>query len=336
MLKVTMKDIAKNLNTSINTVSKALRNKDDVNQETKELIIKEANRIGYNIHSIKNNNDARARACIGLVVPDCSNPFFAQIIRSAQQTIETKNMMTLLCDTNESYIKESNYIDTLIYEKIAGVLLCATQTHDEDIKKLKDSNTPFVLIGRFFEDIETDYVISDDYVGSYQATEHLLRLGHKNIVFINAKSYVSSAKYRLKGYLDAFKNHGLEVNPNYIKESETTVESAYSVMKSIFLEGLEFSAVFTFCDLMLFGVYKAISEFGLSCPKDISLVGFDNIFYSEIHSCPFTTINQQKENLGTIGAELLLEKIISGKKKLTHITLPTELVIRESTSRINP
>ncbi len=335
MKRVRLKDIADPLNLSINTVSRALRGKPDVNESTRTAVLLEAKKIGYDIPQfaeLKTNDEHLAKA-VGVVLPDTSNPFFSEIIQGVQQVLSPQNIMTLLCDTHEQYSREVKSIDWLISSSnVSGIILCANQAESEDIQHLKDSGIPFVLIGRVFSGLDADYVISDDFQGAYDAVNHLIRLGHKNILFINTKEYVYSAEERYRGYCKAHEDNGLKVDKNTMRICEPTMESAYNSMKSIFLEGLDFSAVFAFSDIMVYGILRAIKERGRQVPNDISLVGFDNILFSSMLSPPLTTINQQKMKMGINAATILLEKL-KGASETRKIILPTELIIRESTAR---
>ncbi len=336
MARVRLEDIAKNLNISINTVSRALRNFPDVNDETRSLVLKEAKRCGYKFHSEQKptQKPASLGKSVGIIVPDCANPFFSLIIQGAQQVLETRNIDTILCDTQEQYSKEVKYVNLLLKNRVSGILLCSNQAESEDIKHLMSQDIPFVLIGRNFPNLDTDYVVSDDYQGAFLAVEHLIRLGHEKILFINTHHYISSAEQRLKGYLDAFAKNNLTVDQHYILTCSPTLMSAYNAMRSFFLEELPFTAVFAFSDLMMFGIFQAIQERSLSVPKDVSLVGFDNIYFSHLLACPLTTVNQQKREMGVAAANIILERI-DGLSEPRKIILPTDLIIRESTTKLD-
>lgn len=337
MKRVRLKDIAESLDLSINTVSRALRGKPDVNESTRTAILMEAKRAGYDIPEFiesKTNQEHLAKA-VGVVLPDTRNPFFSGIIQGVQQMLSPQNIMTLVCNTHEQYSMEVKTIDWLINSSnVAGIILCANQAESEDIFRLKDSGIPFVLIGRIFSGFDADCVISDDFRGAYDAVNHLIRLGHKRILFMNTNEYVYSAEERYRGYIKAHEDNDLEVDKTIMRICEPTMESAYNSMKSIFLEGIGFSAVFAFSDIMVYGVLRAIKERDYHVPRDISIVGFDNILFSSMLSPPLTTVNQQKMKMGINAATILLEKL-KGALEPRKIVLPTELIIRESTARIH-
>jgi LacI family transcriptional regulator len=331
--KVTMKDIASTLGVSINTVSKALGNKPDISLGTKEQVYKTARELGYEYEIIPKSWHSHRTNVVGLVIADNSNPFFAKVVKSVERTLQNSGYALILCNTDEDYRREKSIIALLVERKIDGIILTPTQSNDEDIAFLLSKKTPFVLLGRHFSSYKVPCVIADDRGGAYEATNHLARLGHKRILFINAPSYISSAAERLEGYRAAFRDNGIVVNESLIRSCEPKMENAYNEMKGIMLEELDFSAVFTFSDQMMLGVVRVFHERGIRVPQDCSLVGFDDIDFASIMTPPLTTIVQDTDRLGTESATMLL-KMINGQE-ITEATkvIPTKAIIRGSTQK---
>ncbi len=331
--KVTMKDIASTLGVSINTVSKAIANKPDISLATKEQVYKTARKLGYEYEIIPKSWPSHKTNVVGLVIADNSNPFFAKVVRSVERTLQDSGYALILCNTDEDYERERNAIALLVERKIDGILLIPAQSNDEDIAFLLSKKTPFVLLGRHFSTYKVPCVIADDSGGAYEAVNHLARLGHRRILFINAPSYISSAAERLEGYRSALTDNGIEVDESLLRSCEPKMENAYNEMKGILLEEMDFSAVFTFSDQMMLGVVRLFHERGIRVPQDCSLVGFDDIDFASIMTPPLTTIVQDTGRLGREGVAMLL-KMINGQE-ITETTkvVPTKVVIRGSTQK---
>lgn len=331
-----MKDIAKVAKVSSNTVSRALNDKSDISIETRERILDIAKSMGYVHNTLAKSLRSQKTKIVGLVVSDNSNPFFCRVVKGIEDTLSQNGYSLILCNTDENYSKEIVAIDALVGRKVDGILITPTQAERQDISKLISTGISIVLIGRHFHDMEVDYVINDDKGGAFAAVDHLIRLGHKEILFINAPDYISSATERLVGYKEALEKNNLKPNPNLIRVCGNKTERAYNSMKGVLVEGVKFTAVFTFNDIMALGVIKALKEFNLKIPEDISIVGFDDIEFVSMLEPPLTTVYQQKYQLGVESARILLEKMQGKHHNVQQVVLPSELVVRGSTLRIEP
>jgi DNA-binding LacI/PurR family transcriptional regulator len=175
-------------------------------------------------------------------------------------------------------------------------------------------------------------VVTREQEGAFSAVQHLLRLGHEDILFINAPGYISSAAERHAGLQRAYREAGREHKPDLVRTCPPSMDSAYNVMQRVLVEGTHFTAVFGFCDLMILGVVKALREVVRKIPEDVSLVGFDDIDFVSLITPPLTTIHQHKYELGTEGARMLLRSL-RGEPGVRQIELPTELIVRQSTAK---
>ena len=334
--KITMEHIANKAGVSTNTVSRALSNKPDISSETRESIKKIALALGYSYHSKLANDNIKKQQrthTVGMVIADNTNPVFSRIVKGAEDVLSQRGYHLILCNTDENYRKEKNAIQLLLERDVDGILITPTQYHKKDISTLTKYHIPFVLMGRHFTELEMDSVVADDKQGAFNAANHLLRLGHRKILFINAPEYISSAKERYEGFAAAFKQNKLEVNNEFIRVCAPKKESAYNTMRSILVEGLNPTAVFAFSDLMMLGIFQAVTEFNLRIPEDISLVGFDDIEFVSLLSPPLTTVYMPKYQLGAESARILLAKI-EGQSGIQQLVLPTELKVRTSTRKI--
>jgi len=177
-------------------------------------------------------------------------------------------------------------------------------------------------------------VVIDDKQGAYSAIEHLVRLGHTRILFINAPKYISSAQERYDGYVAALLDNGIQLDDSLIRTSEPNVDAACNEMKSICIEQLQYTAIFTFCDLMMLGVLKVLQERGIEIPKKYSLVSFDDIDFVSLLKPPLTTVHVNKYKMGEDSARMLLS-IIRGENLFEQtVIIPTKLIIRGSTVKL--
>jgi LacI family transcriptional regulator len=327
-----MKDIADRVGVSTNTVSRALANKPDISPETRGEILAVAKRLGYPY--ARATRVARRSKIVGLIVSDNSNPFFSRVVKGAEDAASQSGYHLILCNTDEDYGKEREEIELLLDRKVDGILITPAQVNREDIAELAASGTPFVLVGRHFEGMEADFVIGDDKAGAYKAAEHLIRLGHREILFIDAPDYISSAMERRAGVEEAFRDNGLTLAPELCRSCAPRQESAYNLTKGVLVEQLRFTAVFAFSDLMAVGVLQALQDAGLRVPQDVSLVGYDDIDWAPFLAPPLTTVRWDRYKLGFESVLMLLEKI-EGSKLPRHVILPTELIVRGSTARID-
>ncbi len=331
--RVTMKDIARAVGVSTNTVSRALNNKPDIRPETVERIRVVAERMGYAGAKTIKGLRAKGTKIVGLIIADNTNPFFSSVVKGTEDALSHAGYNLILCNTNENYAKEKSIIEMLVQKRVDGILVTPSQSKEEDISRLVQKGLPLVLVGRHFTDLEVGTVLCDDKAGAMAAVEHLIRLGHRDVLFINAPGYISSAVERQAGFEEAFEKNGLQPNPALVRVCDPKVESAYNTIRSVLIEGIKFTAVFTFSDLMMLGVIKAFREAGVRIPRDVSAVGFDDIEFVSLLSPSLTTVRQQRYQMGFESARLLLSKI-HGDKENHRVVLPTELIVRESTAKI--
>ncbi|TFG90441.1 MAG: LacI family transcriptional regulator, partial [Candidatus Atribacteria bacterium] len=210
------------------------------------------------------------------------------------------------------------------------LLITPVQDKDEDIKNLLDANIPFVVVGRDFENIEIDAVFNDEVKGGFLATEYLIKKGHKRIALVDGFIYKSPAKGRLEGYKKALDKYRISLDESLISVGDINIEDGYERTKQMLEKNLEFTAIFTYNDMMAFGSMQAIKEKGLRIPEDIGLVGYDDIQFSSLISPSLTTIRLKKQELGIESVKLLFSRINREHKKTKKIMLDVELQIRET------
>ena len=326
-----MEDIADEVGVSINTVSRALNDKPDVNDQTKREILQKAEDLNYQPNRFAKGLRKSKTSTIGVIVADILNPFFAGVLKGVEKTARRENYSIIVQDTSENYENEMSAIQTMLGEQVDGLLITPVQTERDSIKHLQKSGLPFVLLGRFFEELETNYVVTDDVKGAYKVIEHLIGRGHEIISMINGPSHISSSKERFLGFKKSMKKHNLEVFDSLIFNDVFTMDQGYNTAKEIIKTSPKPTAVFCYSDFVALGVLKATRDLGLTVPEDLAVVGYDDIFFSDSLDVPLTTVKIPKKELGMRSFKLLNELINNGSSQtIEEIKLETKLKIRKS------
>ena len=332
-MRITIKDIAKKAKVSANTVSKALNNKSGVRKETRDRILKIAEELGYFPNVLAKNLRLGQTKIIGLIISDCSNPFFAHVIKGAQDVAREAGYHIVLHSTEENPNLEEEAIDLLLELRVAGLLITPTQKKIDCILKLKRLHIPFILLSRQFEEVVTHYVVTDDVIGGYLATQRLINRGHQKIVFINGPYENSAAKERFRGYQRALEENKIVFNESLVEWGNVNIEDGYNTMRRILAKEKPPLGMLSYCDYVAIGAMKAVWEKNLIIPEDVSIVGYDDIDFVKYLDVPLTTVHQHKYGIGKKGAEILVNLIegkLSNEEEFQRVLLQPKLVVRKS------
>jgi len=328
MKYITLKMVAEKAEVSVNTASRAINNKSDINEETKKRILKVAQELGYVQNATAVALRTKKTRTLGVVIADNRNPFYAEVLNGMEMAAKEKNYHIILVNTQRDYKKEEEAINLLLAKRVDGLLITPVQDRDDDIKNLIDANIPFVVVGRDFENIEVDAVYNDEVKGGFLATEYLIKKGHKRIALIDGFLYKSPAKGRLEGYKRALNKYKIPSDDSLISVGDINIEDGYERTKQMLEKNLDFTAIFVYNDMMAFGAMQAIKEKSLGIPEDIGLVSYDDIPFSSLISPPLTTIRLKKQDLGVESLKLLLSRINGIRKKVKKVMLDVELIVR--------
>ncbi|APC09283.1 LacI family DNA-binding transcriptional regulator [Neomoorella thermoacetica] len=338
---VTIRDIAKLANVSITTVSRVINNKDEgISEETRKRVLKIMDEMNYRPNTIARSMITRRTNTIALVIPDICNPFFPELARGVEDTANKYGYQLVLANTDGDPLKEENYIK-VFQEKFVDGIIFTTQNNIEYhpiFFRLRQQKYPYVLIERYIEeldDIPGVYFANID--GACQATEHLIQKGHRKIVFISGPLKTTNARLRLQGFLKALQEAEIAPDYNLIVEGDYKMNSGYHAIKGLLEKGTnKFTAIFAANDLMALGAQRALKEYGFKIPRDVSLVGYDNIFLTETMEPPLTTVEIPSYQMGVKATELLLMTINGDVKEKKRIVFNAKLIIRESVKSIIP
>lgn len=329
-----MREIASRAGVSVITVSRALNDRPDVSKALRERIIGIAAELNYvpNVH-------ARALASgssktLGLIVADNANPHYARIIRAVEDTARKDGYAVLLCNTDERPDLELTAHKLLREKSVDGVLVTSVQSGAGPLKDLEREGTPFVLLNRYSSDIETDCVINDNFQGAYEVTSVLCRLGHKRIAHLTGPESISSVRDRTAGYRQALEDFGGEYDPSLVVRCDLKFLGGHECIRQLLSTSRsKITAVFAYSDMLAISVLRAARELGLHIPRDLALVGYDDVEFAEFIDPPLTTMAQQAYNIGRMGTEILLKKIALPEDEAwtpQRIVLKPELRIRSS------
>ena len=336
MNKVTIKDIARQLQVSATTVSNALNNKPGVGQDARKNILKLAKEMGYQPNYFAKSLVSRQSYAIGLVITNIADPFYPQLALGVQEKANASGYSTMLFNTDHSMENEKRIIEMLGSKGVDGVILSTVQQDDPNIGLLEDLNIPFVLVNRLIlnpkKAARIDSVSLDNYGGAYEAAAHLCRLGHSRIAIIAGDMDSSTAIMRTRGAEDAFAEFGVTVPPDWFVVCGYTKENAFDATRKMLNRKERPTAVLAQDDNMALGVREAAFASGFKIPEDLALVGFNDISFSSLTGIELTTVRQDQYAMGMTGAELLIRKLRHADRPgiSNQIVVETELVIRKS------
>ncbi len=330
MKYITLKMVAERAEVSVNTASRAINNKPDINEETKKRVLQIAKELGYIRNAAAVALRTKKTGTIGVVIADNSNPFYAEVLNGIEEAAREKNYHIILANTQRDYQKEEEAINLLLAKRVDGLLITPVQDRDDDIKKLIEANIPFVIVGRDFENIEVDAVYNNEVKGGFLSTEYLIKQGHKRIALINGFLHKSPAKGRLEGYKKALNKYRIPLDESLISVGDINIEDGYERTKQMLEKNLDFTAIFAYNDMMAFGAMQAVKEKGLRIPEDIGLVGYDDIPFSSLISPSLTTIKLKKQELGIESVMLLLSHINGNREKPKKIMLDVDIIVRKT------
>ena len=341
---VTIKEVAEKAGVSITTVSHVVNETRYVSDELTEKVFEAMRDLNYRPNIVARSLRSGQTKTIGLILPDISNPFFADFSRKIEDKGFTFGYNVILCNADEDDEKQQRYIDVLLSKQVDGLIFFSTSGMEQIHHFLQRYDIPVVVTDREPEGFNSDIVLIDNRLGGYQAAEYLLSLGHRRIGCISGPSLIRPSAQRVNGFRAALQEAGVDVDEELIRMGTFRFESGEAEMKYLMNLPDPPTAVFTCNDVMALGAMKAIQSAGLQVPEDFSVVGFDNSPLSKMVYPQLTTIAQPIKEMADLTVELLVEKIHlkenqKRNKQLTpeyqRIVLDTNIVVRESCMMLN-
>ena len=333
---VTIKDIARALNLSTSTVSRALRDSYEISPETKRLVMEYAERLNYRPNPIALSLKGSSSKALAVIVPQIANNFFSQAINGIEAIAYNRGYHVIIFQTHESYEREVANIQQAVARRVDGLLLSlSSETSDvAHLKALQTQGIPLVLFDRVAPELTVTQVVADNFGGAYAATAHLLQTGRRRIAHLTIPPYLSITQERLAGYRAALEQYGVPFDENLVRYGTFGPDEADELVEQLLAQEPRPDAFFTASDRLVLGCLTALRKRGIRIPEDISLIGFTNLPAAEMLNPPLSTVTQPAQEIGQLAAERLIE-LIEHKQKASPpatVKLPTTLVVRESSS----
>jgi len=330
---VTIKDIAKALNISVSTVSRALRNTFDVSQETRKKVQDMAAALKYkpnfNATGLANGSTHN----IGIVIPFITNYYFSTVITGIQETAYKNGYNIILFVTNDSPDREKSILQDLTLSSLDGLLISTCCDDCSALEDLQQANMPIVFFDRVNDQLKVSKVMQDDYNGAYQATSHLIEEGYTKIAHLGGPKGQAFSERRLSGYLDALKRHCLPIQNEWMQHTGFSQEQGEQDMETLLSLPSRPNAVFAINDRKAIGACVTLKKKGLLIGEQIGVIGFTNDPTSSLISPSLSTIAEPAFEIGRLSCELLLKHIQKKNLTPTELVLPGKLIIRDSTKR---
>ena len=341
--QVTLSDIAATIGVAPMTVSRVVNRNGYVSEETRKKVLQAVKTMSYRPNGVARNLKRQRTETVGLVLGDISNPYSAELANAIRERLWASGYNLFICISEHSGGEDITAFESLVDHNVDGIIVATRSNAEGDahLRDIVDSQMPVVVIGRDFQCDGVDYVSTDNLTGGFEATQHLIDLGHRRIGFIGADMKNRGSLKRLQGYVNALKAHKIDVDERLVtgrKEAlsgvpgYSTEKMCYEGMKRLLSLPNRPTAVFARNDFTAIGAMTAIKEAGLAIPKDIAIVGFDDIPMATHTSPPLTTVRQPMRLQGQLAAEMLLRRIGDDEtQKRQERILNCELIIREST-----
>lgn len=334
-MAVTMKDIARDLGISIVTVSRAMHNRQDINEDTRKRVLDRAKELKYTPNLAARSLVTGRTYLVGLVVPDLLHTFFAQIAKSLSEALLKRGYCLTISTSDEDPEVEERTVNRLLAHRVDALIIASAWTNSSMMKRIQRDGPPLVLIDRYFPDLDTNYVGSDEIMVGALATEHLIKIGCKRIAHLRGPE-TSPGIGRLNGYLKTLAKYKMTSPPGYVAAQQMvdvhSSESGADLMNRMLSLDTRPDGVFSYNDPMAIGAIGAILDAGLSVPEDIAVIGAGNLYYDSRLRTPLSSIDQQTQQIGEQTARLALSLMESkNPPKNKTVIIKPQLVVRAST-----
>lgn len=331
--RVTIRDVAKHADVNASTVSRAL------NPATRHLIgdqvvvrvLAAAKELGYRPNALASALSGGQSKVIGIVVPDIENPVFPPIIKGIEESLAAEGFGALISNTIGSPDEQERILEQMLARRVDGMILATAARQDPLVRRCILEEVPIVLVNRGEERAQVPEVVNDDLLSMRLAVEHLVELGHRRIAHISGPLKLATGFSRRQGFMLAAQLHGLGDLP-VVESAEFVRDAGKTACTELLKSHSDVTAIVAANDLIALGCYDALAEMGLACPRDISVIGHNDMTLVDMVNPPLTTIRIQHREMGKQAARLMLERLNDRRKLPVRITLPPELRVRGSTA----
>ena len=337
-MRTTLKDIANKVGVSVTTVSLVINNKPcNIPEKTKVMVLDAVKELKYTPNQLAVGLIKKRTNTIGLIVSDIRNIFFSTLAMGVEESCRINGWNVILCNTSDLHSRDIEYINILSSKGVDGILYCMSSDSDdvfaqESCDLMNRLNIPFIMVDRTSATLDCSSVVLDHFNGGYIATKHLIDLGHKRIACITGPELLYDSHQRLEGYKLALSQAGISYDENIVYKGDYTTNSGYHAAN--YLLDKEITSIFCFNDMMAYGVYKALKDKNLNMPNDISVVGYDDVFLSDMFEVPLTSVKQPIYEMGEEATYNLINIIENKGGKKRVVVFKPEIVVRKSTSKL--
>jgi LacI family transcriptional regulator len=331
----TIHDIARELNVSASTVSRALNNNPRISLKTREKIKSVALVLGYQPNTLASNLRNKKSNTIGIVVPLINRHFFSSVISGVEDIAFNAGYNVVISQSNDLAEKEISIVQSMFSNRVDGLIISIAMQTDtfEHLKLFRKKNLPLVFFDRVVPEIETDKIVVDDFACAYRVTQHLIDQGYQRIAHLAGPQNLMTYFDRKKGYLSALENNGLQKDDSLILVNTLTSSEGESAVQQLMNLPVPPDAIFCGNDTTALSAMIYLREKGYRIPEDIGIVGFSNEPFSRVVSPSISTIAQPGFEMGQKAAGLVIRKIETREKTYQTIVMPAELIVRESSNR---
>lgn len=332
---ITIKDIARELKVSASTVSRALKNHPDISAETKHAVNELARKYNYQPNAVALSLKQRRTNTIGVIIPEIVHYFFSSVISGIEDVTYNAGFNVIICQSNEKYDREVINIRTLLANRVDGILASITKEtlNYDHFLNVQENDVPLVFYDRVVPGFQADQVIVDDFDAAYNATKHLIDGGRKKIAHFAGPQNLLISQLRKEGYLKALREAGIKVMDQWIVEADNFEKARIATM-NLLEDKTAIDGIFAVNDLTALGAMQTLQKRGIKIPKQVAVVGFSDGRLSGITDPALTSVDQHGYEMGTVAAEMLLDRI-KGKKTETPFevkVLNTNLIVRGSSA----
>ncbi len=332
----TIREVAAKAGVSITTVSHVINHTRFVSAAVKYRVEAAMEELGYTPNALARSLRKGSTKTIGLIVPDNSNPFFAEMSRVIEDISYDKGYSVILCNSDNNADKEDAYLDVLIAKQVDGVLFISTAGSKKSLEKVLSKKIPLVIVDRVVSDIPAAVVIIDNQMGGYEAARHLIALGHTRIACVTGPSQLAPSSQRVSGYQQALKEAGIPVQKEFIITGDFGYKGGEAAVRILLQLPQPPSAIFFCNDIMAIGGMKALYHANIRVPEEISVVGFDDVSIASNVIPELTTVAQPLPELGSLSTNTLIHLMCKPAQDdfSSYVVLQPRLIIRNSTAPV--
>lgn len=339
MRQATIKDVAERAGVSITTVSFVLNNSNTrISAETRDRVLQAVKELDYHSNKLAASMVTKKSNILGMVIPDTRNMFFTELARLITEEARKSGYAVLYGGADNDARRDMDYLHMFVDHRVDGIVIARSAPsgpesgEEEMLAYIRKLDIPFMAVDRTVTGARCETVTLDHRLGGYLAAKHLLELGHRRIGCLTGPAQLPTSEQRLMGYRDALEAEGIAFDKELVFEGNYTMDHGREALD--FFRRKKVSAVFCFNDMMALGLYRELPAYGMTVPGDLSVVGYDNISFSDMVNPPLTTVSQPIEQIAALVVERLVNAIETGSmgKGATKEPLPPRLIIRKSTA----